>query len=145
MKRGKKLCKTTWLSLPVAFMAACSDRDEVVITPAAEIQTIEVPRSIPPPVIPRSRASALASDDILPGAGEVRASLTRGDYDAAVEALLALRSGSTEGRKYTEYLAIQSEVMDTLKVRARSEPKAAQSLARLIQPTHSQHAEPRSQ
>ena len=45
--------------------------------------------------------------------------------------LLALRTKSLEGRMYTEFLMLQSEVNDSLRANAATDPKAAESLAKL--------------
>ena len=145
MKRGNKSDLSFWVAASLlALMLACSDRDEAMIAPAVEVQsTLEIqPIEMTRP-IPRSRPSVMASEEVLPGASEVRALLTRADYAAAVEALLALRTGSTEGQKYTEYLALHAEVTETLKARARNDVKAAQPLARLSQATRSKQLDPR--
>ena len=140
MKCGPKLFQ--WQARRVRCMAlaallgflltACKDRDESVDVPAAQVRefsrrTVEIRDGSPV----RERGEPLrASEDILPGASEVRSALERGEYSDAVDSLLALRGASTEGRKYTEYLTLYGEVADSLRGRARSDERAAEALKR---------------
>ena len=121
-RRPKSFASITIATSLLAFASACKDQTDTA--PAPPSPQFESRRFI------ESRPLAPASDDILPGAGDVRSSLTSGDYNEAVDSLLALRSTSTEGRKYTEYLTLYSEVLETLRTRARSDPSAADALAR---------------
>jgi hypothetical protein len=74
--------------------------------------------------------AAAPGAETLPGASAVRDSLAKKDYQNAVGGLLALRGAAT-GDRYTEYLSLYGEVIDTLRAEASSNRKAAEALASL--------------
>jgi hypothetical protein len=75
-----------------------------------------------------------AGGETLPGANSVRDALAKKDYETAVGALLALR-GMATGDRYTEYMALYGEVVDTLRSEAPSNRKAAEAYASLTAAT----------
>jgi hypothetical protein len=124
--RGSRSGSTLAVALPLylfAIAAGCGQQtSSEAEVPTARREIVETPAFERPNFTP-------TRDDVLPGASDVRASLAKQDYDAAVSSLLALRADSLEGEKYTEYMTLYGEVLDTLRRAAGHDRKAAAALA----------------
>lgn len=111
----------------LAIFTGCSKKEAVDATPAAAPAEGSADATATAAPAPKPAAAAA---EVLPGASAVRDSLAKKDYQNAVGGLLALRGAAT-GDRYTEYLALYGEVIDTLRTESRSDRKAAEALVTL--------------
>jgi hypothetical protein len=109
--------------LALGVFAACGQKDAVDPAPPP----LAAPHAT---VTTAPRSTQEASAETLPGANAVRDSLAKKDYQAAVDELLALR-GIATGPKYTEYLTLYGEVLDSLRTESQSNRRAAEALTAL--------------
>lgn len=111
----------------------CSKTEEAPTTEAAPAEVEATAAADPAAAAPAEApapAPAPQGAEKLPGENTVREAMAKKDYETAVGGLLALRGAAT-GDRHEAYLSLYGEVIDTLRVEASQDRKAATALAQL--------------
>lgn len=110
----------------IGISAGCGKKDSSGADASAPAESTTEPVAAPAASVPPATSTA----ETLPGANAVREAMAKKDYQTAVGGLLALRGAAT-GDRYTEYMSLYGEVIDTLRAESSTDRKAAEALAGL--------------